>query len=120
MSDGAVHLDLDARRAEQSDGIKKVVTLGGNDYELPPRMPLYFAQYLMAGRFADAVALLFGAEHEPVVGPLLDFDGVGGDLTTITRELYGFTVGEASPSSPPSNRAGRRSRATSKGSTASA
>ena len=113
-----VKLDLDAKRAEVVVDSQKVVTIGGEDYPVPDTLPLYFAEYLINGEFRKAVTLLFG-ENEPIVGPQLTIDEDGAELSMIARELYGFNLGEASPSSPALNRAGRRSRATSNGSTGS-
>lgn len=110
-------LDLDARRAEANDEPHQL-TLGGETYELPARVPLAFVEELSNNRFYEAIALLFGADNAEPVFALLSAE----DLDVIAKDLYdmgGDGVGKASASSSSSNRAGRRSKRTSNGSTAS-
>jgi hypothetical protein len=106
-------LDLDARRAEAT-GEGHTIRLGGVDYELPPKLPLALAQYLMEGRTVDAIRLLFG-DDAPTVERLFTDD----DLDAIARELYGVTPGEVRPALARSPTNGTRSTPTSVASTPS-
>jgi hypothetical protein len=100
-------LDLDARRAEANSD-PHVVQLGGHDYELPPKLPLALAQYLVEGRTVDAIRILFGDDAAPAVERLLTDD----DLDAIARQLYGVTPGEARPALARSPTNGARSNPT--------
>lgn len=104
-------LDLDARRAEANLEPHKV-TIGGKVYGLPAELPLMFADHLSHGEMRLAVELLFGEEEADEVAPLLS----DADLMAIA-EIYGTDPGKSSGSLPSLNRAGRRSKPTSKGST---
>jgi len=77
-------LDLDARRAERGDGHQ--VTLAGQTWTLPARLPLIVGQYLSAGDVEGAVESLFGKDAVSTIAPILDDD----DLEQITKELYGL------------------------------
>ncbi len=106
-------LDLDARRAEANLEDHKL-TLGGKVYSLPAEMPLLFADRLAKGDLEDAILLLFGDEEGGEVASLL----TDKDLAAIAEDLYGMgDTGNSSASPVSLNRAGRRSKPTSKGST---
>jgi len=81
-------LNLDARRSEVLHTPKQV-KLEEIVYDLPSSLPLVFGEYLAAGKFSDALGLLFG-EHTNHVAPLLGMD----DLLAIVSDLYDITVPE--------------------------
>lgn len=107
-------LDLDARRAEAELEDHKL-TLGGKVYALPAELPLLFADRLAKGEIEDAITILFGDDAGVEVAPLLTDQ----DLNAIANDLYGMDSPESGASPSSSNRAGRRAKPTSKGSTAS-
>lgn len=89
-------LDLDQRLAER-DQKPKEVRLGGQVWELPPKMPILFAGYLAKGDFDAAIEMLFGAGAVAKIGRLVDMDV----LKAMSEELYGEELGELQASAKP-------------------
>ena len=107
-------LDLDARRAEAQLEDHKL-TLGGKVYLFPAEVPLLFGDRLNKDGIEEGMQLLLGEEEGSEVALLLSDP----ELITIAKTFYGDSVPELQASPPSLNRAGRRSKPTSKGSTAS-
>jgi hypothetical protein len=121
-----MELDLDARAAEANLEDHKV-TLGGKVYSLPAEVPLGFASLLMREDLDGAMIMLFDEDAERLMYGIREADGAVVEKPSLTPEnlnalikLYGLEdVGNSSASRPSLNRAGRRAKPTSKGSTAS-
>lgn len=80
-------LNLDDRRAERDNKPHKL-TLDGDEWELPAKLPLVAIEYMESLKIRAAVGVLFGEDAIDRLAPLLDQD----DIEDIFSELYG--VGE--------------------------
>lgn len=95
-------IDLDAARAARSEAAQDpvILRLGGQEFTLPPEMPVAFALYAQEGQMLKAIGALLGdqldafLEQRPAVSDLEAFADLAG-------EVYGVSPGEpqASPSS---------------------
>jgi hypothetical protein len=112
-------LDLDAKRAARSEAENQPhsLVLGGQTFELPPRMPLLFLDYLTQMDFGGAMRTLFGEAWPKfaVLDPEMD------DLIDIAEELYGIGDFFGRPSGSPasSDNGGTPAKPTSKHTTGS-
>lgn len=127
-------IDLDAARAARREAAKEqpTITLNGKTFTLPLELPLSLAEAFIGfgdiqddevdmkipGILAGVMRSLLGDQYESFMaeGPSLD------DLMVILngmKETYGVDLGEQLASAGSSNRASRRSRQTSHGTTAS-
>lgn len=102
-------VDLDAIRGEVEP---RQIRLGGREWTLPAELPAVFLQYLYAGDITASSKVLVGDEWE-AFAPLLDATV----LELIVREVYGLDP-EGGASSTSSKSTGKRSRQTSKRTTA--
>lgn len=122
-------IDLDAARAARAEALADapILVIGGKDYTLPVEVPYRFAELLAriqhaneqesAELIGDSLRILFGDAYEEVskqmsiadIGAL--FDQIG--------KAYGTPLGPSSNSVSQLNRTSRRSKQTSKPSTAS-
>ncbi len=83
-------LNLDERRAER-DNKPHTLTLDGDVWELPPKLPLVAIEYMEGLKIRAAVGVLFGEDAVDRLAPMLDQD----DIEDIFSELYG--VGDDKP-----------------------
>jgi hypothetical protein len=117
--DEVVDLDemLAARR--EARGEKRTVIIGGTKFEVPPKLPSVYVRESTrpVPNIDRMVESLFGEAADEFWALLPDFEDADAVLGEIGRKVYGIDPGESTPSAPPLNRAGRRSRATSSGST---
>src|SRR5215207_5378648 len=117
-------IDLDAKRAARSDAQNKphVLRLGGEEFKVPPQVPLESLDLMSQGVFRKAFALLFGEDP--------DADPAGGEITARffkhrpdrddleqIMSLYG-PPGESSASPTSSDNGGRPSKRTGRRTTA--
>jgi hypothetical protein len=119
MADDKVELDLDEMLAARHEarGESHVVALGGQAVELPPKIPTAFVRAAAREDIEGMVVALFSDAAPIFWDAVPDWEDAEAVLNTLSRTVYGVKVGESQPSEPPLNRAGRRSRATSNGST---
>ena len=113
------HLDLDAKRVARSEAENQphTVTFGGEEFTLPPVVPLETLDLMADGQFRAAFRIMLDDDeadrffaHRP------DYL----DLKQIMAGLYGQgDLPEASASPPSSPSTGTRSRPTSRATTAS-
>lgn len=117
-------LDLDAKRAGRSEAQNKPhpVVLGGEEFTLPPRMPLETIDLMAQGSFRKAFAILFDEDPDavPAGGKVttrfFKHRPDDGDLEAIMG-LYGTPAGERSASPTFSANGGRPSSKTGKATT---
>lgn len=113
-------LNLDAKRAARSEAENEphTLVLGGEEFKLPPRVPLLFVERLAAYDVGGAMVELLDEAWPKFAAHKPELD----DLIAIARELYGLEDFFAQPSSaspPSSNNGGQSARPTSKPTTAS-
>lgn len=90
-------VDLDARRAARREklGEAPTVTLGGDTYTLPHRLPLEAIELGAEGKVWSVIVALFGADQAEKLRPLgLDTD----DLQDLFTAVYGTDMGKPSAS----------------------
>lgn len=108
-------LDLDAKRAARSEAEQEPhkVTLGGEVFELRPRLPLEALDLMTEGAFRPAFRLILLDGQGEAFGRFFSHVPDDGDLEAIVEGLYGQALGESSASPASSANGGRRSRPTS-------
>jgi hypothetical protein len=116
MADNEV-VDLDEMLAARHEarGDNHTIKLGGKKIEIPPKVPSAFIRASAKGDIDDMAVALFGDNAEHFWECVPDWDDAEAVLNKLGQDVYGITPGESRPSAPSSNRAGRRSRATSNG-----
>jgi hypothetical protein len=112
-------VDLDAKRAARSEAenAPHIVKLGGETFELPPRLPLPFMDNLVNMDFGGAMQELFGDSADRFMALRPDMD----DLLEIAEQLYSlgdFIAGRPSPSPASSANGGSPPKPTGKPTTA--
>lgn len=128
-------IDLDAARAARREarGESPVLVFMGSEYELAPEMPLELVELVVqleqVGNDQDSGIKVFGILErmfKVVLGEHYDrFKASGatlqdlGPLIAGIEKVYGLSLGESLASGSSLNRAGRRSRRTSKPTTGS-
>lgn len=90
-------LDLDQKRAARAEAVggDHTVTFGGQDFTVPPELPLAFVEALNTADFREAVDALFGKDQGAQFWshcPTMD------DLMAL-QELYAVPLPTGSPSS---------------------
>ena len=108
-------LDLDAKRAARSEAQRRPheVTLGGEGFQLRPKMPLEALELMAEGKFRAAFGLLILEDNAG--GALARFFGHvpdDSDLEDIVSDLYGQAQGESLASLASSANGGRPSKPT--------
>ena len=108
-------LDLDAKRAAraEAENAPHQVTLGGDVFQLRPRMPLEALDLMSDGQFRAAFRLLLVDPDDEVFGRFFAQVPDDRDLEDIVAGLYGQRPGEYSASRPSSANGGRPSKPTS-------
>ena len=112
-------VDLDAKRAARSEAenTPHTVRLGGEEFQIPPRLPLAFMDHLVNMDFGQAMRALLGDEWPRFAKLDPDMD----DLMEIAEQCYAlgdFMAGRPAPSPASSANGGRPSRRTGKRTTA--
>lgn len=89
------HLDLDAFHAAQAEenGEPKTLTLGGETYTLPHKLPLAMSVAIKDRDWRTVAELFFGDAADTVLGQI-----DGKDLDEIYSKLYGTDEGNSEPS----------------------
>jgi hypothetical protein len=111
-----VNLDAARRARDEEKRTPHVIEFGGEEFTLPPMLPIECVIAAAENRFGDMLRSLFGDQHDAFMahGPdMLDLDA-------ITKELYGFSsAGESQASVASLTSNGDGSRPTSSASTGS-
>ncbi len=113
-----MRVDLDAARRARDEAKRNphTIVFGGEEFVLPPMMPIEVVIAAAENRFGDMVRDLFAEQYEAFMALKPDML----DLDAITKELYGFSsVGESKASADSSTSNGDGSRPTSSASTES-
>ena len=107
------HLDLDKVHAAEREaaGEAPSVTLGGETYVLPVKLPLAAAVAVRNSDWTKLCRLIFGAGNEVTVLEHLEPE----DLDRIYEQFYGTNAGNSEPSAGSSQSDGKQSRETSDG-----
>lgn len=104
--------DLDAA-AEEAGIVAKTMRFAGKEWSLPATVPIRCATLMASGDLEEALEELFGDNCDEIIGA-----GFGVEhLELLLTSVYKTDPGESSASGSSLNRAGRRARPTSNGST---